>query len=431
MERGTINGLPVWIRLAELTLMERTVINEAPKIDGAVVEPQGQTPQRYRCEFMLINDGQWIVEDYETATLDLRTMFLFGGPFTVSLPLIGELTGLWMSEPVSMKFFDDQRLTLSEGSVTFVEARPFPILAESPAANIEGAITDLSRAAALDFADRIPAEGPTEGALAVLDAAAQWLSDTQSLISAAFEPVNNFAGAVQDIADRTEQLLAAPQNYASFVISTAAGLLSLVPSLSRQGDPLTGSAAVQDAGNDKPAVVFVEALETGATFDEDVPTPQGEIVDEPSVEDLEEIDESNSARSLTLTAVVCSVCLAVIETDFATVNSILAVAESLEPAFEALFNLDGLDHRVYQEARRLRASTRQFLAQTAAGLPRLRTYTATRDTDLFDVLPELYERLDGEDQVQAAVDSIDALNSIPDPLSIVKGTTLRFLDPLV
>ena len=109
MRRGSINGIPVWIRLAELTGKERTVIKHAPGVDGAVVEAQGQEPTRYRCEFSLIKDGQWIVEDYEDATLRLRAMFLEGGPFTVSLPVVGELTDLWMADSLSLKFFDDQR----------------------------------------------------------------------------------------------------------------------------------------------------------------------------------------------------------------------------------------------------------------------------------------------------------------------------------
>ncbi len=430
MRRGLINGIPVWIKLVELTSMERTVLKEAPGVDGAVVEPQGQQPQRYRCEFALINDGQWIVDDYETATLDLQVTFLAGGPFTVTLPVQGELTNLWMAEPLSLKFFDDQRLMLSEGSVTFVEGRPFPLLQESAAANIETAISALTEAAGLDFANRVPDTGSTEGALAVLDAMSTWLSDTQALINAAFEPVNNFSGAIASIASATESLLSAPGDFASLVMGTAAGLLSLVPSLSRQGDPLRGSAAIQDDGSDKPAVVFREALESGTDFDSDVPPAQGDIIDEPSEEDLEELDDANSARSLTMVAVTNSVCFAIVETKFATVNSILGVAESLEPAFEKLFALDGLDHRVYAEARRLRASARQFLSEQAAGLPRLRNFTATHDTDLLDILPDLYESLEGEEQVQAAIDSVEALNSIHDPLSIIRGTTLRYLDTI-
>ena len=433
MERGAINGVPVWVRLSELTNQERTVVKEAPDIDGALVEPQGQMPSQYRIEFMLIRDGEWITSDYETASLELRAMFLEGGPFTVSLPVLGELTDLWMAEAVTLKFFDETRLAISEGSVTMLEGRPQLILSEDAGAETRNSISRLSRASVLSFGARAPDEpGWSEGALAVLDAFGQWLSDTQGLISAAFEPVNNFSASIQILRSQLESLLLTPQNFAARVMSTAGGLLSLVPSLSQQGDPLTGSAAVQDSGNDKPAVTFIEALATGTTFDSDVPPTQGEVLGEgASEEDLTELGEVDEARSLALAAVTSSVCLAITSTQFATINSILNVAEALEAPFEELFAIDGIEYSVYSEARALRAATRQYLSEQAAGLPRLRTYTTIRPESLLSVLPELYESLESEDQVQAAVDSLSNLNAVARPWDIPTGTTLRYLEPLV
>ena len=60
MERGSINDVPVFIRVAELNGSERTVIKEAPNVDGATVVTLGQAPQRLRVDFMLIQDGEWI-----------------------------------------------------------------------------------------------------------------------------------------------------------------------------------------------------------------------------------------------------------------------------------------------------------------------------------------------------------------------------------
>ncbi len=433
MERGAINGLPVWVRLSELTNQERLVVKEAPDVDGAIVEPQGQMPSRYRLEFMLINDGEWITSDYETASLDLRSMFLGGGPFTVSIPVLGEITDLWMEEPVTLKFFDESRRTVSEGSVGLIEGRSQLILAEDAAAAVENAIARLSEAAVLDFGDRAPAAGFFDGAIDVLDAFGQWLSDTQGLISSAFEPVNNFSASIQILRSQLQTLLLTPQNFASRVMSTAGGLLSLVPSLSRQGDPRLGSAAVQDSGNDKPSVTFIEALLTGAAFDDDVPPTQGEVLGEDlaSDEDRTELDEVESARSLALTAVTAAVCLAVTSTKFATVNSILNLSDALEVPFEELFAIPSISYAVYSEARALRASTRQYLSEQAVGLPRLRSYTTVQTESLLSVLPELYESLASEDEVQLAVDSLANLNSVPKPWAVPAETTLLFLDPLV
>lgn len=431
MERGSFNGLPVWISLVENTVGERVEIKEAPGVDGAIVEPLGQMPQRYRCEISLIRDGKWIVDDYETATLELRAMLMTGGPYTVAMPSLGELTDLWLTDAPTIKFFDAQRRLISDVSMAFTEAQSQIILAESAISNVETAISALSRAVAQDFANRIPTTGTFDQAVDVIQAGAQWMVDTQGKIGAAFQPVNDFTASISTIANRTEQLLTTPLDLASFLMTTAGGLMSLIPALSRQGDQDLGSAAVQDAGSDKPAALFIDVLGSGETFDSVVPTPQGEVVPDPSEEDLAEIDEAAAAKTLVLTAIVIGSGLAITATSFATINSVIAVADALDPVFEVLFEQQGLHHEVYTQARNLRASTLQFLGETAASLPRLRRFTTTHDTDVLDVLVDLYDTLDGEDAVEAAVNSLCALNSIPDPLDITRGTVLRYLDPLV
>jgi len=430
MERGEINGVPVWLKVTDLTGNERTIVKEAPGVDGAVIEVQGQAPQRYRLEFMLIQDGEWITSDAETATLELRSMLLSGGPFTVSIPTLGELTDLWLAEAYSIKFYDETRLTISEGSIALIEGQPYIILSDDAVSNVESAIGALSAAVGRDFARRAPAAGFDDGPVLTLDAFGEWLSDTQALISSAFEPVNDFSSDIQTLRGNLQSLLSTPGDFASRAMATAVGVLSLVPSLSAQGSQQNGSAAVQDFSNDKPAIVLVEALGTGAGFDDDVPTPQGETLgNDASEEDLEELDQIESARTTALAAVLVGNCLAITSTNFATVDSVLAVSEALEPAFERLFALGGLDYQVYAQARALRAATRKVLSDQAAGLPRLRRFVCQRDTDVLDILPDLYD-LVSEDQVQAAVDSLTALNQLYDPMDIRRGTELRYLDPV-
>jgi hypothetical protein len=433
MERGAINGVPVWIKILELTGNERTVIKEAPGVDGAVVETQGQAPQRYRVDFTLIQDGEVITSDVETASFELRAMLLDGGPFTLNGPVFEEITGLWLdSGGYTIKFFDETKLQISEGSITFVEAEPFIILSDDAIADVGSAVSGLSEAAATDFGGRMPDDGvPDQNALDVLDEVNDWLDRAQARISTAFEPVNDVAAEIEILRGQQEQLLQTPQNFASSVISTASRLMNLVPSLSSQGDPRDGSAAVQDPTNDKPAVVYIESLIDGENFDDDVPAPQGEIVDPPSTEDLTEIDEGNAARSLAFSAFTVSTCLAITATGFTTANSVLDVADALEPVFERLFALPNLDYRVYGQGQALRVSTLKFLSEQAAALPRIRTYTTTRETDPFDILPTLYATLDSEAQVQAAVDSLVALNSLGGDYEIPAETVLTYLDPLV
>lgn len=434
MLRGAINGVPVWIKVLEITGNERTVIKEAPGVDGASIETQGQGPRRFRVDFTLIQDGDLIVDDVETAGFDLITMLLEGGPFTLEAPEFGEVTGLWLDPGgYTINWLDEAQLGIKSGSVTFVEGEPFVILSADLTADVEGAISALSEAASLDFAARMPDAGvPDINAIDVLNAINDWLDETQAAISAAFEPVNDVAGSISALRGQLEQLLTTPDRFASQVISTGAQLLGLVPALSQQGDPRTGSAAVQDPSNDKPATTYVEALENGLNFDDDVPTPQGEIIDPPSEEDLAEIDEGNAARSLAFSTFTISVCFAILSTNFATANSVVQVAAALEPVFGRLFALPDLEYRVYGQGQVLRTSTLKYLSNVAAGLPRLRTYTTTRTTDPFDILPDIYTSdFVGADQVQAAVDSIIALNSLGDDFEIPPETVLTYLDPLV
>jgi len=124
MDRGSINDIPVFIRVFELSGGERTVIKEAPNVNGATVTTLGQSPQRYRADISLIQDGDWIVADYETASLDLRAMLLAGGPFTLRAPVVGELTGLWIDGTYSITLYDESAQLMSQGSITLIDAEP-------------------------------------------------------------------------------------------------------------------------------------------------------------------------------------------------------------------------------------------------------------------------------------------------------------------
>lgn len=433
MERGSINDIPVFIKTTSLSGTERTAIKEAPKVDGATAITLGQAPQRIRVDFMLIQDGEWIVADYETASLDLRAMLLAGGPFTLRAPVLGEVTGLWLDGEYTLTLYDETRQLASEGSLTLIDAEPQLILSESALSAVEGAISLLSKAVASDFARRQTLNGPYDGALETLQNGIDWLNTTQGKIAAAFEPVNQVVGSILALENQLEQLLQAPQNLAMQFMGTALQLLSLVPSLSSQGDTDTGSAAVQDPASDKAADTYVEALSDGVDFNEDAEELQADQVSEPSEEDLEEVDEVAAAEQLVLSSVTVSVCLAITSTEFATVNSVLDVADALEPAFEALFALDNLDRDVYQHARVMRQATRQFLAETAAALPRLLTHTVTTTTDVFSLIPVLYDDLGAvnDDVLQRAVDSIIDINSMgPEMLRLLPGTKIQYLDPV-
>jgi hypothetical protein len=433
MERGRINDVPVFIRTTSLSGSERTVIKEAPNVDGATAITLGQAPQRIRVDFMLIQDGEWIVADYETASLDLRAMLLGGGPFTLSAPVLGEVTGLWLDGDYTLTLYDETRQLASEGSLTLIDAEPQLILSDSAISDVESAISLLSKAVAMDFARRQTLNGPYDGALETLQAGIDWLNTTQGKISAAFEPVNNVVGAISKLENQLEQLLTTPQNLASQIMGTALQLLSLVPSLAAQGSTSLGSAAVQQPTTDKAATTYVNALADGVSFNDGATTLQADQVPVPSEEDLEEVDEVAAATQLVLSAVTLSVCLAITTTEFATINSVLAVADALEPAFEALFAVDNLDRDVYQNARAMRQATRAFLAETASSLPRLLTYTVEVTTDVFSLIPVLYEDLGstGDDVLQRAVDSVIDINSMgPEMLRLLPGTMILYLDPV-
>jgi hypothetical protein len=434
MERGSINDVPVFIKTTSLTGTERTVIKEAPNVDGATAITLGQAPQRIRVDFMLIQDGEWIVSDYETASLDLRAMLLAGGPFTLRAPVLGEVTGLWLDGEYELTLYDETRQLVSEGSLTLIDAEPQLILSESATSAVESAIAILSKAVAVDFGRRQTLNGPYGGQLETLQSGIDWLNETQGKIAAAFEPVNAVVGTILALENQLEQLLLTPQTLAMQLMGAALSLLSLVPSLASQGDTDLGSAAVQDPASDKASDTFIDALNDGVTFNDGASTLQADQVSEPSEEDLEEVDEVAAATSLVLSSVTVAVCLAITSTSFATVNSVLAVADALEPAFEALFALDNLDRDVYQHARVMRQATRAFLAETAAALPRLLTHTVQTTTDVFSLIPVLYDDLDAvnDDVLQRAVDSVIDLNSMgPEMLRLLPGTTIRYLDPVV
>jgi hypothetical protein len=433
MERGSINDVPVFIRTTALSGAERTTIKEAPNVDGATAITLGQAPQRIRVDFMLIQDGEWIVADYETASLDLRAMLLAGGPFTLRAPVLGEVTGLWLDGEYTLTLYDESRQLASEGSITLIDAEPQLILSESAISAVESAISFLSKATALDFARRQTLNGPYDGQLETLQAGIAWLNETQGKIAAAFVPVNAVVGSILALENQLEQLLQTPQNLAMQFMGVALQLLSLVPSLASQGDTDTGSAAVQDPASDKAADTFVDALNDGVTFNDDAETLQADQVPTPSEEDLEEVDEVAAATQLVLSSVTVAVCLAITSTEFATVNSVLAVADALEPAFEALFALDNLDRDVFQHARVMRQATRAFLAETAASLPRLLTHTVQSTTDVFSLIPTLYGDLGAvnDDVLQRAVDSVIDINSMgPEMLRLLPGTAIRYLDPV-
>lgn len=433
MEQGSINGIPVWLSTVTNSGGERTVIKEAAGVNGATVETQGQMPQRWSISFTLIQDGQWILDDVEGATLDLRSMLLAGGPFTLTAPTITEVGGLWLDGGYELQFLDESRRRLSTGSLTLVDAEPIPILIEDALSLVEDMISSVTEASALDFANRAPEIGFSPAAVSRLDAFAAWLAGVSALIGNALEAVDNVDGQISNFTNNLEGLLNAPANFASYMSGVAAGLLSLVPSLASGGDPLLGSAAVQDPTTDKAKNVLVGAADLGLNFDAGLPQTQAQVLGgDASEQDLAEQSEVDAAVSLSLVSVIASVSLASANSSFTTVQSVLDLGLALGAVVERLENLDGIDYRVLGNARTLWAATRKQLAEQAAGLPRLITITLERDTDVLTLAEELYaDTMRSEDAVQAAVDSLAIINDLPDLSAIPRGTSIDYLDPLV
>lgn len=428
MERGAINGLPVWLKVVDFTGGERTVLKEAPNVDGAVVEPQGLLPDQLKIQFSLIRDGQWIVSSYEAATLELRAALMEGGPFTVQVPMFGEVTGLWLAEPYQVTYFDDQRLRLAEGSATFVAADPQIVLEEDSVARVESALRGLARVIAEDFSGRAPAAGWGDAAIQNLRLLVGWMALAKSAIDTAFEPVNDLAGAIADFADNMESLLNAPQNLVADLMGTGLGLLSLIPSLAQGGDPSRGSAAIGDSSSDKPANVLVDLIGAGVDYDANQPATNAELLGPvASDEDVAELEELAAATSLALTTVCGAAAYCATLLPFATIQSVYNVSEALAPAFSRLLALEGLDYRVYARARQTWKATLAMLSERAAELPRLVRYVVTQDTDVLSLVPSFFEP-GSMAEVQAAVDSILDLNGIPDPTDIRAGSIIYYLE---
>lgn len=431
MERGSINGIPVWLKKVDYTGGERTIIKEAPGIDGALVETQANSPDRFKLEFELIRDGEWIVRDVEAASLELRGALLNGGPFLVGLPVFGEVADLYLAEPYQVSFFDAGRRSLTAGSLSLIQGEPTITLAEDATAQVAAAIAAMSRVIIEDFSRSVPVAGFSAAGIARLNALTAWLFRTSGAIGNAFQPVNSFAASIAAFKSGVQALLNAPQNFASSLMSAAMGLLSLIPGLSKNGSTTDGSAAVQDLGGDKATAVYVAVL--ADVFDAGEPPTRFELIGDEaaSAEDRAEQVEVETAKALGLATITASVSYAVTSTTFASVTAVLELAEALEPVFEDLLAIPSLDYRVYAEARRLWKATHQYLSEEAARLPRLLTIVLERDTDVLDLLPDLYESLPGEAGVQAAIDSLMALNEIADPTNLRRGQRLRYLDRLV
>ena len=431
MERGSINGTPVWIRVVSSQVGERLAVKEAPFVDGAVVQRLGIMPERITVEFKLVNDGVWVTSDASAASAELRATIVFGGPFTVFMPSRGELRNLDLAEPATIKPFDEGQEGIAEGTLTLIELDPFPVLEEDASSVVTGAISALSLASQSDLADRIR-ETPFDAFFDNFNAALDWMLAVQSEIASAFQPVNDVIGDIASIRTNLATLATTPRQLAFQFYRTGARLLALIPALAQQGDAREGSSAVQDPTADVQSSVMQSALDQGADYDSEIPPTQGDILgDAASDEDLQENAERAAAQSVILSAVVASVCFAATSATFATGDSIVALAESLSTAVARALGVDDIDREVYEQTRIAWKATLRYLQQQAGALPRIRTYVTQQETDVYTLLPILYaEDLASLDEVEKAVSQIVTINEIDDPFEIIAGTSIRYLDPV-
>jgi prophage DNA circulation protein len=432
MERGSINGTPVWIRVVDTTIGERVAIKESPFVNGAVVRRLGGMPERFTIEFKLVNDGVWITSDAETAALELRATIAFGGPFTVLIPSRGEIRDLDLAEAVSIKPFDDAQEGIAEGRLSLIKGDPFPILQDDAAALVASSISSLAAASQSDLAERVPEVGVFQAFLDTFNETLDWMDDVAGIIGAAFEPVNDVAGEIATLRTDLERLVGTPERLVNQFYRTGARLLSLVPSLAQQGDARNGSTAVQDPTSDAQADVYKQALALATDFDSGLPPTQGDVLgDAASEEDRQENDERAAAQSVSLSMMVASVCLATTSSTFSTSNAIVELSEALLPTVERALDVLEIDPEVYEQTRITWKATLKFLQEQAGALPRLRSHITDRDTDAYTLLPDLYpDDLDGLEQVELAVNQIATINQIEDVGEIPADTTIRYLRPL-
>lgn len=432
MERGSINGTPVWVRVVDTSLGERIAVKESPFVNGAIIRRLGGMPERFTIEFKLVDDGVWITSDAETAALELRATIAFGGPFTVLIPSRGEIRDLDLAEAVSLKPFDDAQEGIAEGRLSLIQGDPFPILQDDAAALVTSSISALAAASQSDLAQRVPEVGVYQAFLDTFNEALDWMDNVAGIIGSALEPVNDVAGDIAMLRSDLESLVATPERLANEFFRTGARLLSLVPSLAQQGSARNGSTAVQDPTSDAQADVYKQALGLATDFDSGLGPTQGDILgDAASEEDLQENDERAAAQSVSLGMMVASVCLAITSSTFSTSNAIVELSEAMLPTIERALDVPEIDPEVYEQTRIAWKATLKFLQEQAGALPRLRSHVTARETDAYTLLPELYpDDLVGLEQIELAVNQIATINQIEDVGEIPAGATVRYLRPI-
>ncbi len=429
MERGRINGVPIWIKSIEVTGNERTIVQEAPAVDGATVEVQGQGPVSYRIEFEVFTDGEHIIDSVDVAATNLRGVLALGGPFELEMPLgpagYDIKAGLWLDGPWSMRAYDPNRLGAQSGSLSLLNAEPLPEFADDARKLIVGSIQALAGAAIQEFDRRAPEEfGFDTEALDVFGRGVEWLGSTQGKIASALGPVTGVAAQVSQLSSSLETLLQTPSLFASTFFSTAMQLVSLIPALAKQGS----SAAGGDDTSDVPKDVLVDTTKGGAGFNDGFPTAADELGDEASDEDHASDLEAKRAGDLVLSSVITSVCYAASETTFTTAEAVVEFAIELQALVEQLLESPTVDYRVQARARITWLATVKLLAEEAAKLPRLVSYTVPDDTDALNLVADFYNtEIRGVEQLEAALDRFLRSNRIPDPTRIRSGTVVRLL----
>lgn len=429
LQRARVNGIPIWLAKLDVSGGERTVLKEAPHINGARVETQGQLPVTYTLDFNLFRDGTHQTEAVDTASINLRGMLALGGPFELELPrhdgISETIPGLWLTSPWRVTIWDGSITSIQSGQLTLTDAQPFPAIEEDARAVVVSEIKLLARAAIEEFERRAPALGFDPEAVECIGRATAMLADIRGKVLTPLGPVTALSSQIDALKAGYEQILTVPFAFAQAFYSTAMQVVSLVPALGTSGTSAVGG----DIDSDAPKDLLVDVATAGAGFDDGSAPVAEALGDAASAEDTASAEQVYIARDLVWSAMLCAVCYAAVETQFTTADAVVEAAVALQDLAAKLLDSPTVDYRAAAAGRSAWLSTVRHLAEVAAGLPRLVDYTVPSDIDALSLVAELAEpgTIVDASSLEREIDRFLRINAIPDPLRIRAGIVVRIL----
>ena len=412
LQQGSLNGIPFFTDSSGAGGFRRNVIHRPYGVNYAVLQDTGTNPRSFQLDAYIVGP------DYHIDRDRMEAVFRTVGPYRLVHPLRGgPIFVAHEGDPVFNETKEQGGMVRFSVTLVEINRQAFALEALPSPSQLSKALKQATLQSFIGSYTK-PKGGFFKKMLSAMYKAVTIMNTVNGKIAASAMVFTEFSAGIRAFNDQLEKFLASPQLFVSGMFGVMGNLFNLFRLFQNGFVPTPGKETIPPYGLIGTVVAVVGDFQALTTKEFDA--NQTKLKNTQNI-----IAYRSSLEAISLLVKVSAIqegCSVLVDPD--TVYTSANEAEAARDGMVAYMDQLSFDYDMPAEQlsslRSLRNAVYRTLTQVAQNLPRLYTYTVTRNVPAVVLAYELYGDIRREDEIIAQ-------NKISDPFFVKGGTALEVL----